>query len=202
LSAVAHDALAAGSKRWQGFTVKRIFSSSFYAGQRIYGKRTRKPRPLVSGTVPAIVTKERQRQAQLRLAEQRARHARGQPTTTCSRARSAAPHAATPRAAPSTTPSITAPLAGTPAPGSGRPTNAALPADNPSVRADIIEPDSRSSPSSARERNRALARPLPQSRRRPAGITVDDVDRPVADVRTELNKVERNIARLAEWTRR
>jgi hypothetical protein len=119
LSAVAHDALAAGSKRWQGFTVKRIFSSSFYAGQRIYGKRTRKPRPLVSGTVPAIVTKERQRQAQLRLAEQRARHARGQPTTTCSRARSAAPHAATPRAAPSTTPSITAPLAGTPAPAAG-----------------------------------------------------------------------------------
>jgi hypothetical protein len=201
LSAVAHDALAAGSKRWQGFTVKRIFSSSFYAGQRIYGKRTRKPRPLVSGTVPAIVTKERQRQAQLRLAEQRARHARGQPTTTCSRARSAAPHAATPRAAPSTTPSITAPLAGTPAPAAGgQRTRLFLPTTR--VSAPTSSNQTLEARQVALERNRALARPLPQSRRRPAGITVDDVDRPVADVRTELNKVERNIARLAEWTRR
>src|SRR5438876_3762084 len=33
------------SNRWQGFTVKRVLSSSFYAGQRVYGKRARSPRP-------------------------------------------------------------------------------------------------------------------------------------------------------------
>jgi hypothetical protein len=37
-----------------------------------------------------------------------------------------------------------------------------------------------------------------QSRQRPAEITVVDVDHRVAHVRTELNKVERNIARFAE----
>ncbi len=66
------------SRRWQGFTVKRILSSSFYSGERVYGKRTRRPRPLVRGPVPAIVDRARYEQAQLRLAEQRARHSRGQ----------------------------------------------------------------------------------------------------------------------------
>src|SRR5436190_7235864 len=41
------------STRWQGFTIKRILSSSFYAGERVYGKRSRAPRELVSGSVPA-----------------------------------------------------------------------------------------------------------------------------------------------------
>jgi site-specific DNA recombinase len=230
------------SKRWQGFTVKRILSSSFYAGQRVYGKRASKPRPLVSGTVPAIVTSERQQQAQLRLAEQRARHARGQRydyllkgkirCAACGHAYSGAfdhtvQHGTVCRYACT---------------GNGRANERGSSCDNPSVRADIIEPliwndirrflkqpelvlrhfdrqseQHRAAVERQREQEQALeARQVTLETEierwldlypktvsgQTAGITVDDVDRRVADLRTELNKVERNIARLAGWTQR
>ncbi|HEY8644553.1 MAG TPA: recombinase family protein [Gaiellaceae bacterium] len=230
------------SKRWQGFTVKRILSSSFYAGERLYGKRTRKPRPLVSGTVPAIVTPERYQQSQLRLAEQRARHARGQRYDYLLKGKircAACGHAYSGAFDHTVQHGIVCRYTCT---GSGRANERGSSCDNPSVRADIVEPliwndirrflkqpelvlrhfdqesdQHRAAVERQREQERAL-----QDRRatladeierwldlypkavsgHTAGITVDDIDRRVANLRSELDKVEHNIARFAEWTRR
>jgi site-specific DNA recombinase len=230
------------SKRWQGFTVKRILSSSFYAGQRVYGKRTSKPRPLVSGTVPAIVTAERHQQAQLRLAEQRARHARGQRYDYLLKGKircAACGHAYSGAFDHTVQNGTVCRYACT---GNGRANERGSSCDNPSVRADILEPliwndirrflkqpelvlrhfdreseQHRATVERQREQEQALeARQIALETEierwldlypkavsgQTAGITVDDVDRRVAHLRSELNNVERNIARLAGWTQR
>jgi site-specific DNA recombinase len=230
------------STRWQGFTVKRILSSSFYAGERVYGKRTRKPRPRVTGSVPAIVTWERYQQAQVRLAEQRACHARGQRYDYLLKGKircAACDHAYSGAFDHTVQHGIVCRYTCT---GNGRANERGSSCDNPSVRADIIEPliwndirrflkqpefvlrhfdkeseqhraaveRQREQEAALRDRHASLANEIerwldlyPKAvSGQTAGITVDDIDRRVSHLRGELDKVDRNIAQLAEWTRR
>ncbi len=230
------------SRRWQGFTVKRILSSSFYCGERVYGKRSSRPRPLVTGQVPAIVSRERHEQAQRRLQEQRTEHSRGQRyeyplkgkirCKACGYAYSGqSDHTVqhgTVRRYTCTS--------------NGRANERGFSCDNPSVRADQLEPlvwddicryltrpeivlehfDRQTD-----EQQAAAARQEEQAhslRRRRAtladeterwldlypkaaagqtkGITADDVDRKVAELRAELERLDEHIARLDIWAKR
>jgi site-specific DNA recombinase len=230
------------SRRWQGFTVKRILSSSFYRGERVYGKRASRPRPLVTGPVPAIVTRERYEQAQLRLAEQRARHSRGQrydyPLKGKIRCRSCG-HAysgATDQTVQHGT------VRRYRCAGNGHGNERGFSCDSPSVRADLLEPlvwqdicafltgpeivlehferqsdEQQAARARREEQERALRRRrltveneierwleiYPKALGgKTKGITADDVDRKVAELRTQLAKLERQIARLTAWSRR
>lgn len=230
------------SRRWQGFTVKRILSSPFYCGERVYGKRSSRPRPLVTGEVPAIVSRERYEQAQRRLEEQRAEHSRGQRydyplkgkirCKACGYAYSGqSDHTVqhgTVRRYTCTS--------------NGRANERGFSCDNPSVRADQLEPlvwddicryltrpeivlehfDRQTD-----EQQAAAARQEEQAhalrRRRAAladeterwldlypkaaagqtkGITADDVDRKVGELRADLEKLDDHLARLGSWAKR
>ncbi len=228
------------SNRWQGFTVKRILSSSFYAGERVYGKRSAKTRALITGSVPAVVSRERYEQALVRLAEQKKRHARGQRYDyplkgkircgACGHAYSGAfdqtvQHGTVCRY------SCT---------GTGRANERGTSCDNPSVRADTLEPliwndivrflsqpnlvlsdfdthhDEHADAVTRRQeqeralqqRHSALAKEVeswldlfPKAiRGETAGLTLEDIDRRVAELRTELARVEDNLARLSTWS--
>jgi site-specific DNA recombinase len=230
------------SNRWQGFTVKRILSSSFYAGQRVYGKRSTSSRPRVTGSVPAIVTPERHQQALHRLTQQKARHARGQRYDYLlkGKIRCAACGHAYSGAFDQTVQQGT--VCRYTCTGTGRANERGTSCDNPSVRADTLEPiiwndivqflkqpdfvldhfdkqshDQRDAAARRQEQEHALHQRhialsnqieswldlFPKALRgETAGLTIDDVDRRVADLRVELTNVEESIARLDHWSQR
>jgi site-specific DNA recombinase len=230
------------SRRWQGFTVKRILSSSFYAGERVYGKRARRPRALVTGAVPAIFERARYHEAQLRLTEQRARHSRGQRyeyllkgkirCAACGHAYTGATdqtvqHGTVRRYTCTTT---------------GRENERGFSCNNPSVRADVLEPlvwkdvcrflskpdlvlthfeRQSDEQQAARLRHEEQRRSLRDRRAvlgeeidrwldvypralsgLTAGVTADDVDRKIAELRAEVERLDSQIARLDLWTER
>jgi site-specific DNA recombinase len=230
------------STRWQGFTVKRILSSSFYAGQRVYGKRSHKSRPLITGSVPAILTSERHKQAQIRLAEQRTRHHRGQRYDYLLKGKmrcGACGHAYSGAFDQTVQQGTVCRYSCT---GNGKANERGTSCDNPSVRADTIEPliwndivgflkqpelvlahfdkqrhDQREAVARRRDQERLLNQRqgtltaeiqswldlFPKAARgETTGITIDDVDQRIAQLRDELTKVEENIVRLANWSQR
>ena len=230
------------SSRWQGFTVKRILSSSFYAGERVYGKRSTTSRPLVTGSVPAIVTPQRHQQALRRLDEQKARHARGQRYDYLLKGKircGACGHAYSGAFDQTVQQGTVCRYSCT---GIGRANERGTACDNPSIRADTLEPiiwtdivqflkrpdfvldhfdkqshDQRDAAARRQEQEHALRQRhialsgqieswldlFPRAvRGETAGLTIDDVDRRVADLRAELAKVEENIARLDHWSQR
>jgi site-specific DNA recombinase len=230
------------SRRWQGFTVKRILSSSFYCGERVYGKRARQPRSLVTGAVPAIVDRARYHEAQIRLSEQRARHSRGQRYDYLLKGKircAACGHAYTGATDQTVQHGTVRRYACT---SNGRENERGFSCDNPSVRADVLEPlvwkdvcrflampdlvlthfEQQSD-----EQASALRRHEDQRRRLQgrhaaigeeverwldvypralsgltAGVTADDVDRKVAELRAQAKRLDTQIARLDVWAER
>jgi site-specific DNA recombinase len=230
------------SRRWQGFTVKRILSNSFYAGERVYGKRARRSRPLISGTVPAIVSRERYEQAQARLAEVRARHSHGQRYDYALKGKvrcGACGHAYTGATDQTVQHGTVRRYACT---SNGRANERGFSCDNPSVRADLLEPLvwedicrflTRSEivlqhfEEQSDLQRAALAQQEEQARslrlRQDAledeierwldlypravagvteGITAEDVDRKVAELRRQAAKLDEHIVQLASWSER
>jgi site-specific DNA recombinase len=230
------------SRRWQGFTVKRILSSSFYCGERVYGKRARQPRSLVTGAVPAIVDRARHHEAQVRLAEQRARHSRGQRYDYLLKGKircAACGHAYTGATDQTVQHGTVRRYACT---SNGRENERGFSCNNPSVRADILEPlvwrdvcrflsmpdlvlthfEQQSDEQQAallrheeqrrslRDRRAALVEEIerwldvyPRALSGlTAGVTADDVDRKVAELRAQAKRLDTQIARLDLWTER
>jgi site-specific DNA recombinase len=230
------------SRRWQGFTVKRILSSSFYCGERVYGKRARQPRSLVIGAVPAIVDRTRYHEAQVRLAEQRGRHTRGQRYEYLLKGKircAACGHAYTGATDQTVQHGTVRRYACT---SNGRGNERGFSCNNPSVRADVLEPlvwkdvcRFLSTPDLVlkhfeRQSDEQQATLLRQDDQRhclrdrravlgeeidrwldvypravsglTAGVTGDDVDRKVAELRAEAKRLDTQIKRLDVWRER
>lgn len=230
------------SRRWQGFTIRRILTSSFYCGERRYGKRARRPRPLISGPVPALIGRDRFEQAQALVAAARARHRSGQRYDYALSGKircSACGHAYSGATDRTVQHGIVRRYVCT---NSGRANERGFSCDNPSVRADVLEPlgwqdisDFLTRPQvvldyfdrQSDEKQKALAgqkEEMDTSRHQRAaiagdieqwldvypkalsgetrGITADDIDRKIAELRGQLKGLDAHIARTETWSKR